>query len=183
MPRVLVPLADGFEEIEATTIIDILRRADVDVVTASLKPGAVRAAHGLVYMTDATLDEVAGQEFDLIALPGGLPGADNLDNDERIHGMIKKQANAGKPVAAICAAPKVLANAGLLDGKKATSYPGFVDKMDLPNTTYTGAPLEKDGKITTSRGPGTAMDFALSLVEDLQGAAKRKEVEDALVRS
>ena len=100
-----------------------------------------------------------------------------------IHQILKKTADSGRFVGAICAAPKVLANARLLDGKKATSYPGFVDKMNLPSTTYTGSAVEKDGKVLTSRGPGTAMDFALAIIEALDGPGKRKTIEAGLVRS
>ncbi|HOF40005.1 MAG TPA: DJ-1/PfpI family protein [Candidatus Hydrogenedentes bacterium] len=183
MPSVLVPLAEGFEEIEAITLIDILRRAEFDVVTASLGDEAVEAAHGVSILADCTLDEALEKEYDMVVLPGGLPGADYLDNDARIHQLLKKTAESGRFVGAICAAPKVLANARLLDGKKATSYPGFVDKMDLPTTTYTGSAVETDGKVITSRGPGTAMDFALAIIEALDGPAKRKAVEDGLMRN
>jgi len=183
MPSVLVPLAEGFEEIEAITLIDILRRADFDVVTASLGDKAVTAAHGVSVLADCTLDEALTRDYDMVVLPGGLPGANHLDNDARIHQILKKTADSGRFVGAICAAPKVLANARLLDGKKATSYPGFVDKMNLPSTTYTGSAVEKDGKVLTSRGPGTAMDFALAIIEALDGPGKRKTIEAGLVRS
>jgi len=118
-----------------------------------------------------------------VVLPGGLPGADNLDNDKRIHELLKKMANSEKFTAAICAAPKVLANAGLLSGKNATSYPGFIDKMNIPDMQYRNDAVVTDGKIITSRGPGTAMDFALHLIETLVGKEKRDEVERALMRT
>ncbi|HQH54831.1 MAG TPA: DJ-1/PfpI family protein [Candidatus Hydrogenedentes bacterium] len=183
MPNVLVPLAEGFEEIEAITIVDILRRAGFDVVTASLGGKSVKAAHGVSIMADRTLDEALRDDYDMVVLPGGQPGTDNLDNDPRIHKVLKKMAGSGKFVGAICAAPKVLANAKLLEGKRATSYPGILDKMNLPTTTYTGAAVEKDGKILTSRGPGTAMDFALAIIEALDSPQKRKTIENSLVRS
>jgi 4-methyl-5(b-hydroxyethyl)-thiazole monophosphate biosynthesis len=182
MPSILVPLAEGFEEIEAITIVDILRRADFDVVTASLGDTQVKAAHGVPIVADCTLDEALLREYDMVVLPGGQPGTDNLDNDRRVHEILRKTADSGKFVGAICAAPKVLANAKLLEGKKATSYPGFVDTMDLPNTTYTGGAVEKDGKVLTSRGPGTAMDFALAIIETFEGVEKRNAVEERLVR-
>ncbi len=182
MSTVLVPLAEGFEEIEAITIIDMLRRADIDVVTASLNSKAVKGAHGIITNTDKTLDEALEGDYDMVVLPGGMPGAENLDQDKRVHALLHKMVDSGKFAGAICAAPKVLANAGLLKGKNATSYPGFVDKMNLPDVTYTGAPVQCDGKIITGRGPGTAMDFALQLVEVLQGKDKRNSVEKALVR-
>jgi len=183
MKKVLVPLAEGFEEIEAITIIDLLRRADIAVSTASLGNTAVKAAHGITVHADTTLDEALKQDYDMVVLPGGMPGSENLDQDKRVHGVLHKMAESGKLVAAICAAPKVLGNAGLLKGKHATSYPGFLDKMNLPGVTYTGAPVQCDGKIITGRGPGTAMDFSLSLIEALAGKDKRDSVEKGLVRS
>ncbi|MBI5092952.1 MAG: DJ-1/PfpI family protein [Candidatus Hydrogenedentes bacterium] len=183
MPTVLVPLAQGCEELEAVTIVDILRRAGVDVVTAGLDKTPVKASRGVTIIPDMTLDEALKQNYDMVALPGGLPGADNLNNDTRIHDLLKKMAAGGKFTAAICAAPVVLAKAGLLKGKKATSYPGFLDKMALPGVTFANQAVVKDGKVITSRGPGTAMDFALELVESLCGAETRKKVESGLVRT
>ncbi|MCP4645732.1 MAG: DJ-1/PfpI family protein [bacterium] len=183
MPTVLVPLAQGCEELEAITIVDLLKRGDVEVVTAGLDKQPVKAAHGVTIVPDMTLAEALQQDYDMVVLPGGLPGADNLNNDSRIHELLKTMAESGKFTCAICAAPIVLAKAGLLAGKKVTSYPGFIDKMDLPGVTYTGTAVEKDGKVITSRGPGTAMDFALELLEVLRGAATRETVEKALVRS
>lgn len=182
MPSVLVPLAPGFEDLEATSIIDILRRADVDVVTAGLAPGLVLGSRGLRVQPDALLDDVLEHDFDMIALPGGLPGSENLKNDARVQGVLKRMAASGKWTAAICAAPMALAQVGLLDGRRATSYPGVVDRMHLPGTTYVNAPVVVDGKVVTSRGPGTAMDFALELVELLVGRDKRQQVEAGLAR-
>ncbi|MCC6696358.1 MAG: DJ-1/PfpI family protein [Candidatus Hydrogenedentes bacterium] len=183
MSKVLVPLAQGCEELEAITIIDLLRRADVKVVTAGLTKEPVTSSHGVTIVPDMTLDEALKGDYDMVVLPGGLPGADNLKNDDRIVGLVKKMADGGKFACAICAAPIVLAKAGVIDGKKATSYPGFLDKMNVPGMTYTGSAVECDGKIVTSRGPGTAMDFALTLVEKLKGATVRQTVEKALVRN
>lgn len=183
MLTVLVPLAPGCEELEAVTVIDLLRRADIEVVAAGLTKRPVKASHGTTLVPDASLDEVLEREFDMIVLPGGLPGADNLNNDERVHALLKRLAGEGKFTCAICAAPIVLAKAGLLDGKKATSYPGFLDKMALPGVTYTGAAVERDGTVITSRGPGTAMDFALALIEALKGQATRDKVEAGLKRA
>lgn len=182
MSKVLVPLADGFEEIEAMTIIDLLRRAEIDVITAGLTSEPVRAAHGVTVIADTTIDEAMKIDFDAVVLPGGMPGASNLNDDDRIHEMLRRMTDSGKFAGAICAAPIVLAKSGLLDGKKATSYPGFLDKMDVPAMTYTGAAVEHDGKIVTSRGPGTAMDFGLKIIEVLQGKEKRDTVEKGLVR-
>jgi 4-methyl-5(b-hydroxyethyl)-thiazole monophosphate biosynthesis len=182
MPRVLIPLAEGFEELEAVTVIDLLRRAGIEVVTAGLAPGPVRASRGTVIHPDTTLDAALAEDYDMVVLPGGMPGAKHLNEDARIKPLLKRMAESGKFTGAICAAPMVLAEAGLLSGKRATSYPGFVDKMNLPDVTYVSEPVVQDGKVITSRGPGTAMDFALSLIEALVGRAKREEVEAALLR-
>lgn len=182
MAKVLVPLAPGFEDLEAVTLVDLLRRAGVEVITASLTPGLVQGARGIRVEADAQLDAVLDLDFDMIALPGGMPGAENLKRDRRILALLRKMAAAGKFTAAICAAPIALAEAGLLDGKKATSYPGFVDKLNLPHTTYLDDAVVVDGRVVTSRGPGTAMDFALTLIALLAGEAKREQVEAGLVR-
>jgi 4-methyl-5(b-hydroxyethyl)-thiazole monophosphate biosynthesis len=183
MASALVPLADGFEEMEAVTIVDILRRAGVDVVTAGLRMGLVKASRGMAIAPDMALDEALKREYDIIVLPGGLPGATNLEADARINDLLKKMANSGKFTGAICAAPVVLAKAGLLAGKKATSYPGFLDKMQLPGVTYTGDAVTRDGKVVTSRGPGTAIDFSLEIVDMLCGKETRDKVEAGLVRN
>ncbi len=183
MPKVLVPLAQGCEELEAVTIIDLLRRAKIDVTTAGLDKQTVTASRGVKLVPDTDLDNALKQEYDMIVLPGGLPGADHLDNDPRIKSLLQKMAADQKYTTAICAAPKILANAGVLDGKKATSYPGFLDDLDLPNTKISKDAVVVDGKVITSRGPGTAMDFALTLIEHLLGKQKRNEVEAGLVRN
>ena len=182
MIRVLIPLAEGCEELEAVTLIDLLRRADVEVVTAGLAEGTVTASRGTRLVPDTTLDKVIHETFDMVALPGGLPGADHLGADSRIRQLLKNQVDQGRTVAAICAAPKVLASEHLLDGRKATCYPGCINPSDFGETTFTGAAVEIDGPVITSRGPGTAMDFALTLIETLKGPETRKEVETALLR-
>lgn len=183
MPKVLIPLAQGCEELEAVTIIDLLRRAKIDVITAGLDQQPVTASRGVKLVPDTDLDTALKQDYDMIVLPGGLPGADHLDNDPRIKTLLKKMAENGKYTAAICAAPKALANAGLLADKRATAYPGHLEKMDLPNTEIRNEPVVIDGNVITSRGPGTAMDFALALIETLTGKQKRDEVEAGLVRN
>jgi len=182
MARVLVPIAEGCEELEAVTIIDLLRRANIDVITAGLKSGPVTCSRNTVLLPDTTLDEVMDSAFDMVVLPGGLPGSDHLNNDPRILSLLKRTANNGKYTAAICAAPKVLARSGLLDGKKATSYPGALNADALPTTEITSEAVSMDGKVITSRGPGTAMDFALQLIETLEGLDARKAVEEPLLR-
>lgn len=182
MPKVLVPLAQGCEELEAVTVVDLLRRAKIEVVSTGLDSAPVAASRGVRLIPDTTLDEALKQEFDMIVLPGGMPGAANLNSDPRIKALLREMAAKGKYIAAICAAPMVLAEAGLLAGKTATSYPGFIDRMDLPDTVFSSEPVVRDGTVITSRGPGTAMDFALLLIEILVGKARRDEVEAGLQR-
>lgn len=182
MPRVLVPLAQGCEELEAVTIIDLLRRAQITVVTASLDEKPVLASRGVVLIADCSLDQVLNEDFDMIVLPGGGAGTENLNHDPRIHHLLKKLHAAGKYTAAICAAPKVLATAGLLENKQATSYPTVLTEMQLPTLHFIDAPVVRDDNVITSRGPGTAMDFSLSLIEILVGKVVRDKVEAELVR-
>jgi 4-methyl-5(b-hydroxyethyl)-thiazole monophosphate biosynthesis len=133
-------------------------------------------------LPDTSLDQVMNDPFDMIVLPGGLPGADHLNQDPRIHQLLKRLSDEGGYTAAICAAPKVLLNAGLLNGKKATSYPGALDGLDLKQMDLQLERVVTDGKVVTSRGPGTAMDFALQLIEQLVGVEVRDKVEQGLVR-
>jgi 4-methyl-5(b-hydroxyethyl)-thiazole monophosphate biosynthesis len=181
MARVLVPLAEGFEEIEAVTVIDLLRRAGIEVTVAGLAGRDVRGSHEITVQADATLDD-AGGEFDMIVLPGGMPGAVNLRGDPRIIDRLRRMAADGRYVAAICAAPSVLAHAGVLDGKDATSFPGFLDARNAPRTRLSEAAVVVDGQIVTSRGAGTAMDFGLALIELLLGHEARHQVESRLQR-
>ncbi|HZV63040.1 MAG TPA: DJ-1 family glyoxalase III [Methylophilaceae bacterium] len=181
MSKVLIPLADGCEEIEAVTIIDILRRAGVAVTAAGLSTRQIKCSRGTVIMADDLLDDVLNNNFDMIVLPGGMPGAEHLKNDQRIINLLQNMAVKNKYVAAICAAPMALHTAGLLDNKAATSFPGVLDK--LPGShRYSTQPVVVDGNLVTSRGPGTAMDFALTLVELLCGTEQRKQVEAPLQR-
>lgn len=182
MANILVPLAQGCEELEAVTITDLLTRAGFNVVTAGLDDRHVTASRGMVLVPDTTLDKAIQQDFDMIVLPGGLPGADHLNDDPRIHALLKTMHETGKYIAAICAAPKVLARAGLLKNRQATSFPGTIAEQDMNGIDYQQQAVVIDGKIITSRGPGTAMDFALSLIEILAGTDKRNEVEAPLQR-
>ena len=182
MANVLVPLAQGCEELEAVTIIDLLRRAEVNVITASLDEKPIIASRGTKLLADTVLDKVMDQDFDMVVLPGGLPGADHFNADDRIHKILKRTFDNNKYVAAICAAPKVLASAGLLNNKKVTAYPGVLEALANNTFEITSSAVQKDGKILTSRGPGTAMDFALEIISTLLSDEKRNQVEAALQR-
>lgn len=180
MKSVLVPLAQGSEELEAVTVLNILRRAGIEAVSASLDGQPIRGSRGTMLIPDTSLDEALKRNFDMVVLPGGQPGTNNLKADARIIKLVQRMATEGRYVSAICAAPSVLATAGLLDGKRATSFPGSLDAFH--KVSRQPQAVVEDGKLITSRGPGTAMDFALTLVERLTGKTKRDEVESGLVR-
>ena len=182
MSKVLVLLAQGCEELEAVTIIDVLRRGGIDVVAAGLDDSVIEASRGVALMPDTTLDLALGMgNFNMVVLPGGMGGTNALAADGRVIKLVQDMAAAGKHVCAICAAPLVLEKAGLLKGRAFTAYPGVV-AGGTDGSVNTGAAVETDGKIITSRGPGTAMDFALRLVEVLAGRDMRDTVEKGLVR-
>ncbi len=179
MPRACVLVAQGFEEIEAVTVIDVLRRAGVEVAALSVGgTGAqgltVTGSHGVQIVADRTLAEGAAETWDMIILPGGMPGSTNLRDDPEVLSILRKQHASSRRIGAICAAPIVLAAAGILAGKRATSYPGF--EGELKGATYLTSPLVRDGNILTSRGPGTAFAFALEIATELQG----KQVAESL---
>lgn len=182
MARILVPLAPGCEELEAVTVIDLLRRARLEVISAGLEAGPVTASRGTRLLPDLTLDDALRQDYDMVALPGGLPGADHLDRDPRIRTVLARTVERGGYIAAICAAPKVLVNAGILSGRRATSFPGALEGLRVDDVTLSEEPVVVDGRIVTSRGPGTAIDFALTLIELLAGRELRDSVEDGLQR-
>jgi 4-methyl-5(b-hydroxyethyl)-thiazole monophosphate biosynthesis len=167
-PRVCVLLAEGFEEIEAVTIIDVLRRAGVEVVAAGIAGREVTGSHGIALHADTTLAKAAAETWDLIVLPGGMPGARHLRDDLAVQALLAAQHARGGRLAAICAAPIALARAGVLEGRRATCYPGFAGQ--LGGARYVEEPVVTDGSIITSRGPGTALPFALALVAQLRDA-------------
>lgn len=180
MKNVLILFADGSEELEAVTVVDLLRRGGIGVTLAGLHTGPLRGSRGTTLLPDTTLDAALQQTYDMLVLPGGQPGTNNLKADPRVLELAKHMTQQGRYVAAICAAPSVLATAGVLDGKRATCFPGSLD--DFPRVQQQHAAVVEDGMMITSRGPGTAMDFALTLVERLAGLAKRQEVEAGLQR-
>lgn len=162
MKKIAIFMADGLEEIEGLTVVDILRRAEIDVTMVSIsKKKEVTGSHNIKFQADKLFGEVNFEEIDGVVLPGGMPGTTNLMNHAGVKEIIKKFATDEKLVSAICAAPSVLGQAGILEGKKATCYPGFEDQM-------TGAvpcsdKVVQDGNVITSRGMGTAIPFALAL--------------------
>lgn len=166
--RVLVPLAEGFEEIEAVAIVDVLRRAEVDVVVAGLSDRRVVGAHGIAMEADALMAEVDATTFDMLVLPGGMPGTVHLLEDERVLAAVRELNARGRTTAALCAAPRVLATAGVLAGHEVTSHPS-VRGMLAPAEVRANPRVVRSGTIVTSQGPGTAIEFALELVRELAG--------------
>lgn len=177
-PAILVPLADGFEEVEAVAIVDVLRRADLEVVTAALEGTVATGAHGLRIETDAALGELDLGRFGALVLPGGMPGTTHLAEDGRVLGLVRSLVGEGGTVAAICAAPLVLAAAGVLEGHAFTHYPGITE--GLPRGASEARVVVSE-PLVTSRGPGTALEFALALVERFRGAEKAAELERAML--
>jgi len=179
--RALIAVADGVEDLETVTLIDVLRRAEVETVVASVENRRMfTAARGTRLTADAMLVDVLAQDFDLIVLPGGMPGAQHLADHEPLGEKVREQAKAGKLFAAICAAPALaLQGYGVLKQRRMTCYPAFSDR--LSGCTFVDAPVVVDGNCITSQGPGTALEFALTLVEQLVGKAKRKAVAEAML--
>ncbi len=176
---IIIPVADGFEEIEAVTAADILRRAGLSVVIASDQE-EVTGAHGLSIKPDASLSGIK-KDCRAVVIPGGMPGAENLMNNHLVIGLIRSVYEQGGYIAAVCAGPIVPAAAGILKGKKVTCYPGF--EKYLGGGIYTGQPVETDGTVITAEGPGAAMAFALKLAEILAGKKTADAVkESALIR-
>ena len=177
---VLVILADGFEEIEGVTPIDVLRRAGLQVTVAGLTGRSATGAHGVKFQTDVALDEY--QELpDAVVLPGGMPGAQNLGSSQKVTEFIKKMNSQKKVIGAICAAPALaLAPAGILNGKRATCYPGF-EKNFPPSVSFSNERVVVDDNVITSCGPGSALEFSLGLVERLVGKEKARALEEGLL--
>jgi len=179
MPKVVIALADGFEEVEAISIVDVLRRAEVEVVLAGLHDGPVVSARKVKVIPDRNIDSVRADDYDMIVLPGGQPGSDNLNADERVRRLVKEFSQKGKMVGAICAAPYVLADAGIIEGKKVTSYPTYRER--LGNVVYQEEIVVEDGNVLTSRGPGTALCFGLAIVRRLAGREKAQTIQESML--
>lgn len=180
MKKVALFLAEGFEEIEALATVDILRRAQIPVITVSVTgKNEVTGAHGIPVITDSLFNETNFSQVGYLVLPGGMPGARHLDEHEGLKQLITEFDRRGEQIAAICAAPMVLGGLGLLQDKQATCYPGFEEK--LIGARVTGEKVVSDHNITTGRGPGLVFEFALTLVEQIAGNDKRREVAQGLL--
>lgn len=178
--KIYLHLAEGFEEIEAVSVVDVLRRADMDVYTVSITgKKAVIGAHNITVTADKLFEEINYDKGIMIVLPGGMPGTINLGNHAGLTEKIKAYAKQDKWLAAICAAPMVLGRLGTLNKKSATCYPGF--EKELTGANYlASAPVVQAGKIITSRGPGTAILFGLKIVEALIGLNKAEEIRESM---
>ncbi len=177
--KIIVFLAEGFEEVEAITVIDYLRRVGVDVDTVSItEQNEVEGAHSIKVIADLLIDDIKQEDYDGLVIPGGMPGATNLRDEKKVIDIVKKMNGGNKLIAAICAGPIVLEKAGVISGKKVTSYPGF-DK-ELLSANYTEEKVIKDGNIITSRGPALAVDFAIEIVGyllcDKRAEALKKDI-------
>jgi 4-methyl-5(b-hydroxyethyl)-thiazole monophosphate biosynthesis len=176
--RVIIPLAKGFEETEAIAVIDILRRAEVEVVVAALEPGPVTSAHDLQVVPDALLADVAHEPFDAVVLPGGLAGTDRLAQSEAVIALLRRATAENRITAAICAAPTVLEQAGLLHGRRATCH--VSKETELNSAQFSHDDVVVDGKIVTSRGVGTALAFGLELVSLLVSPEKARHIAESI---
>ena len=179
MKRVVIPLAPGFEEIEAITVIDILRRAGVEVVTAGTDETPIPGRCGIRVVPDCSLDLVRAEDFDMVVLPGGMGGTEHLKKDGRVLSLVRGMQRDDKYTSAICAAPAVLSAVGIIDGRRITSHPTV--KASLTEAIYVEERVVVDGRLVTSRAPGTAMEFAYTLVELLVGKEKVHEVNEGVM--
>ena len=179
MKQVLVPLAEGFEEIEAVTIIDTLRRGGIQVTVAALDTLTVTGSHAIVVQADALLTDVHQRHFDAVVLPGGIPGAIHLKESAHVIDLVRRMNRNQQWVCAICAAPTVLEEAGVSKGRRATSHPSFQNQMT--SARYQEDPVVVDGNVITSRGPGTALSFSLEVVRQLTNESVSSELAAAML--
>jgi 4-methyl-5(b-hydroxyethyl)-thiazole monophosphate biosynthesis len=178
--KTFIFLAEGFEEIEAVGTIDVLRRGGLDVTTVSITgKNTVTGAHGIQVVADGLFTETDFSNGQMLVFPGGMPGASNLNDHKEVKILIKQYNAANKKIAAICAAPLILGGLGLLEGKKATAYPGFEHTLQGAQTVEN--PVVKDGNIITAKGPGYVFDFAMAIITELQGEEKAHEVASGLL--
>lgn len=172
-------LADGFEEIEALTPIDMLRRAKIDVTSVSInETRLVTGAHGIEVFADKTIADITPNDIDAVILPGGLPGADNLRYNPAVQAFIDVAVKEEKLVCAICAAPRILGEKGLLKGKKAICYPGFEQYLTGAEIVDTGC--VRDGNIITSKGMGKAVDFSCAIIEALLDKTTAEKIKGSI---
>ena len=176
---IVVLLANGFEEIEALTPIDVLRRAGLEVLSCGLSGSVINGSHGIKVFADLLPEDIDLSKVEMVILPGGMPGATNIDAHPFTDKIIEAALKNGGRLAAICAAPLVLGRRGLLDGKRATCYPGF--EGELRGATVTGEGVVTDGNITTAKGMGVALEFAKELVRVTLGEDKAKEISAAIM--
>ncbi len=175
MSKVGICMANGCEEIEALTVVDLLRRANVEIDMVSINDNLiVEGAHGITFQGDVIMDNVDWSQYDGIVLPGGMPGTINLENDARVQKALINAKDKNKLIGAICAAPSILGHAGLVDGKKVTSFPGFEDAFS--NSEYLCENVVVDGNIITSRGMGTAIDFGLAIIAYYKGEEEAQKM-------
>jgi DJ-1 family protein len=181
--RMLVPLAEGFEEMEAVILVDVLRRAGIEVVLAGIAgAGPVLGSRGITVVADVDWESASGEPFDAIALPGGLGGTLAMRDDERVVAAVRAFHDSGRTTAALCAAPLVFVRAGLAKGRILTGHPSVHAELTAAGATVKGARVVRDGVLLTSQGPGTAMEFALALAADLVGQEAADEVSVAMCR-
>lgn len=182
MSKTGIFMADGCEEIEGLTVVDLLRRAKLEIIMISINgTTSVTGSHGITFETDTVFEEVNFDELDAIVLPGGIPGTPNLGAHEGVNRIIREFARQGKLVSAICAAPSVLGAAGLLKGKEAVCYPGYEDQLTGAATSENA--VVTDGNIITSRGMGTAIDFSLAIISYLKDEASAAAISKKIIYS
>ena len=180
MSKVYIFFADGFEDIEGLTVVDLMRRAGIDIQTVSIKETKeIRTSHGIDLLTDRTFGECDFSDADMLVIPGGMPGTKYLEEYKPLTELLTDFYQNGGKVAAICAAPGIFERLGFLKGRNATSYPSVMEQLKSARTSL--EPVVVDGNVTTSRGLGTAIDFSLSLIGQLEGSAKAEEIAESVV--